>query len=116
MDAKIFERLYKEIRREYLKKLVTSEQLFIRPDHLAGRTRWLATELLKKIGRFYESDVEFMKNVVRKRLRELPFGTKHYESLSDFKRKIFFLLVVKCPLVARDIGEEVGKLVLKVKK
>ena len=85
MDAKIFERLYKEIRREYLKKLVTSEQLFIRPDHLAGRTRWLATELLKKIGRFYESDVEFMKNVVRKRLRELPFGTKHYESLSDCK-------------------------------
>ena len=43
-------------------------------------------------------------------------GQGNYESLSDFKRKIFFLLVVKCPLVARDIGEEVGKLVLKVKK
>lgn len=43
-------------------------------------------------------------------------GQGNYESLSDVKRKIFFLLVVKCPLLSRDIGEEVGKLVLKVKK
>jgi len=26
------------------------------------------------------------------------------------------MLVVKCPLVAQDISEEVGKLILKVKK
>ena len=43
-------------------------------------------------------------------------GQGNYESLSDVKRKIFFLLVVKCPLVARDIKEDVGKLVLKVKR
>ena len=43
-------------------------------------------------------------------------GQGNYEALSDVKREIFFLLVVKCPLVARDIGNEIGKLVLKVKK
>jgi len=43
-------------------------------------------------------------------------GQGNYESLSDVKRKIFFLLVIKCPLVARDVKEDVGKLVLKVKK
>ncbi len=43
-------------------------------------------------------------------------GQGNYESLSEVDREIFFLLVVKCPLVARDIGVEVGKLVLKVKR
>jgi len=43
-------------------------------------------------------------------------GQGNYEALSDVKREIFFLLVVKCPLVAKDIGNEIGKLVLKVKK
>ncbi|RLF42264.1 MAG: hypothetical protein DRN12_00830 [Thermoplasmata archaeon] len=42
-------------------------------------------------------------------------GQGNYESLSDVKRKIFFLLVAKCPLVAKDIKEEIGKLVLRVK-
>ncbi|HEC82479.1 MAG TPA: DUF89 family protein [Thermoplasmatales archaeon] len=43
-------------------------------------------------------------------------GQGNYESLSDTRREIFFLLVVKCPLVARDIGEEVGKFIIKVNK
>jgi len=42
-------------------------------------------------------------------------GQGNYESLSDVNRRIFFLLVVKCPLVSRDIKEDVGKMVLKVK-
>ncbi|KAA0000177.1 MAG: DUF89 family protein [Thermoplasmata archaeon] len=41
-------------------------------------------------------------------------GQGNYEALSDSEREVFFLLVVKCPLVARDINAEVGKLVLKV--
>lgn len=43
-------------------------------------------------------------------------GQGNYEGLSDCDRKVFFLLVAKCPLVARDIKTDVGKLILKVKK
>lgn len=42
-------------------------------------------------------------------------GQGNYEGLSDVARDVFFMLVVKCPLVARDISSEVGKLILKVK-
>ena len=39
-------------------------------------------------------------------------GQGNYESLSDEKGNIFFLLKVKCPVVARDIGWKVGENVL----
>ena len=42
-------------------------------------------------------------------------GQGNYESLSDSGREIFFLLIVKCPIVARDIGADIGKLILKIK-
>jgi uncharacterized protein with ATP-grasp and redox domains len=42
-------------------------------------------------------------------------GQGNYESLSEFDREIFFLLMVKCPLVAKNIGIDVGTMVLKVK-
>ena len=42
-------------------------------------------------------------------------GQGNYESLSDVDREIFFLLMVKCPLVADNIGIDVGTMVLKVK-
>ena len=45
----------------------------------------------------------------------LSKGQGNYEGLSDVDRDVFFMLVVKCPLVAQDIGCEVGKLILKVK-
>ncbi len=43
-------------------------------------------------------------------------GQGNYESLSNVDRDMIFLLMVKCPLVANDIGIEVGNLVLKVKE
>ena len=43
-------------------------------------------------------------------------GQGNYEGLSDVDREVFFLLVVKCHLVAQDIDTKVGKLVLKVNK
>jgi damage-control phosphatase, subfamily I len=46
----------------------------------------------------------------------LSKGQGNYEGLSSINRDIFFLLVVKCILVSRDIGDDVGKLILKVKK
>lgn len=42
-------------------------------------------------------------------------GQGNYESLSEINREIFFLLMVKCPLVATNIGINVGTMVLKVK-
>ncbi len=46
----------------------------------------------------------------------LSKGQGNYEGLSDVDRRVFFLLVAKCPLVAKDIGSNVGKLILKVNK
>lgn len=43
-------------------------------------------------------------------------GQGNYEGLSNVDRDVFFMLVIKCPLVARDISEDVGNLILKVKK
>lgn len=43
-------------------------------------------------------------------------GQGNYEGLSNTYRRVFFLLVAKCPLVANDIGSNVGKLILKVNK
>ena len=39
-------------------------------------------------------------------------GQGNYESLSNVKGNIFFLLKVKCPALARDIGHQVGENVL----
>jgi len=43
-------------------------------------------------------------------------GQGNYEGLSDTEKRVFFLLVAKCPLVSNDIGSNVGKLILKVNK
>ncbi len=43
-------------------------------------------------------------------------GQGNYEGLSSINRRVFFLLVAKCPLVANDIKSKVGKLILKVNK
>ncbi len=43
-------------------------------------------------------------------------GQGNYEGLSNVDREVFFMLIVKCPLVAQDIHSEVGKLILKVKE
>lgn len=40
-------------------------------------------------------------------------GQGNYESLSDLEREVFFLLMVKCPLVSREINVDIANLVLK---
>lgn len=40
-------------------------------------------------------------------------GQGNYETLSDTKKKIFFLLTVKCPMVAAALGAPVGTMVIK---
>jgi len=40
-------------------------------------------------------------------------GQGNYETLSEVEKDIFFMLKVKCPLIGRDIGCEVGSFVLR---
>jgi hypothetical protein len=40
-------------------------------------------------------------------------GRGNYEWLSEARANIFFLLMAKCPVVAGDLGVEVGELVVK---
>jgi uncharacterized protein with ATP-grasp and redox domains len=39
-------------------------------------------------------------------------GQGNYESLSETDRELFFLLVAKCPVIARDIGSQEGDIIL----
>ena len=39
-------------------------------------------------------------------------GQANYETLSNCDREVFFLLQVKCPVVARDLGVPVGSMVI----
>ncbi|GMU24794.1 MAG: hypothetical protein AMXMBFR13_48650 [Phycisphaerae bacterium] len=39
-------------------------------------------------------------------------GQGNYETLSEAKQNLFFLLKAKCPVVARDIGRDVGRIVI----
>jgi len=43
----------------------------------------------------------------------LAKGMGNYETLSEVEAPIFFLLQVKCPVIARDIGTTVGSAVVK---
>jgi uncharacterized protein with ATP-grasp and redox domains len=40
-------------------------------------------------------------------------GQGNFETLSEEPRPIYFLFKVKCPVIAKDIGSEVGSIVLK---
>ncbi len=40
-------------------------------------------------------------------------GQANYETLSEKGSKMFFLLQIKCPIIARDVGVPVGSVVLK---
>ncbi len=43
-------------------------------------------------------------------------GQGNYETLSDVGKNIFFILRAKCPVIADDIGCEVGEMILKKNK
>ncbi|MBN2018684.1 MAG: DUF89 family protein [Sedimentisphaerales bacterium] len=43
-------------------------------------------------------------------------GQGNYETLSDVRKNIFFILKVKCPVIARDIGCEVGRMIFQKTK
>ncbi len=43
-------------------------------------------------------------------------GQGNYETLSDVRKNIFFILKVKCPVIARDIGCEIGQMIFQKTK
>ncbi len=43
----------------------------------------------------------------------LAKGQGNYETLSDVNKNIFFILKAKCPVIARDLGCEVGEMILR---
>ncbi|OGL45821.1 MAG: hypothetical protein A2161_15035 [Candidatus Schekmanbacteria bacterium RBG_13_48_7] len=43
-------------------------------------------------------------------------GQGNYETLSDANKEIFFILKAKCPVVAMDLGCEVGEMILRTSK
>jgi hypothetical protein len=40
-------------------------------------------------------------------------GQGNYETLSEVDKHIFFILKAKCPVIARDLGCEVGQMILR---
>jgi len=40
-------------------------------------------------------------------------GQGNYESLSDVDKNIFFILKAKCPVIARDLGCQIGEMILR---
>ena len=62
---------------------------------------------------FNECSKDFLKEFENSRL-VISKGQGNYESLNDVKNKeIFFLLKIKCPIIAEDIGAKTGSIVLK---
>jgi len=43
-------------------------------------------------------------------------GQGNYETLSDADKNMFFVLKAKCPVIARDLGCEVGEMILRKNK
>jgi len=43
-------------------------------------------------------------------------GQGNYETLSEVKKNIFFILKAKCPVISRDLGCEVGEMILRRSK
>jgi uncharacterized protein with ATP-grasp and redox domains len=60
--------------------------------------------------------IELCSPAFRKRFREADLviakGQGNYETLSEVDKAIFFLLKAKCPVIARDIGCQVGDMVV----
>jgi len=63
-------------------------------------------------GTILEECSEEFKRVFRDADLVIAKGQGNYETLSDEKKKIFFLLKVKCSLIAQDIGCQEGDIVI----
>lgn len=64
-----------------------------------------------------EAGLDNIQEGFKDKLREAELviskGQANYEAFSKIDANIFFLLMVKCPLIARDIGAEKGSTIVK---
>lgn len=85
-------------------------------DKLAKVIEWDSGQRLSSPGMILSYASENFLEIFESSDMVLSKGQGNYEGLSDVDRDVFFMLVVKCPLVAQDINSEVSKLILKVKE
>jgi len=64
-------------------------------------------------GTILESCSEYFQNRFENADLIIAKGQGNYETLSEIDKNIFFILKAKCPVIARDIGCEVGQMVFQ---
>ncbi|MFZ2147486.1 MAG: ARMT1-like domain-containing protein [Sedimentisphaerales bacterium] len=64
-------------------------------------------------GTVLESCSQFFRNRFAEADLVIAKGQGNYETLSDVNKSIFFILKAKCPVIARDLGCEVGEMILR---
>jgi len=62
--------------------------------------------ILKTCSRIFRNRFEEADLIIAK-------GQGNYETLSDVDKNIFFVLKAKCPVIARDLGCEVGEMIFR---
>ncbi len=99
-----------------LNDALTEDTKFAGIDKLAKVIEWDSGQKLSSPGIILSYASEKFLEIFKSSDMVLSKGQGNYEGLSDIDRDVFFMLVVKCPLVAQDINSEMSKLILKVKK
>ena len=64
-------------------------------------------------GTILESCCKYFKDRFEKADLIIAKGQGNYETLSEIDKNIFFVLKAKCPVIARDLGCEVGEMILQ---
>jgi len=95
---------------------LTEDVNFAGIDKLAKVVEWDSGQNLSSPGMILSYASEKFLKILESADMVISKGQGNYEGLSDIYRDVFFMLVVKCPLVAQDINSDVGKLILKVKR
>ncbi len=95
---------------------LTEDAKFAGIDKLSEVVEWDSGQKLSSPGIILPYASEKFLKILESADMVLSKGQGNYEGLSDIDRDVFFMLVVKCPLVAQDINSDVGKLILKVKR
>jgi uncharacterized protein with ATP-grasp and redox domains len=67
-------------------------------------------------GTILEICSQSFKNYFNKADLVIAKGQGNYETLSDVDKNIFFILKAKCPVIAKDLGCEVGEMILRRKE
>jgi len=81
-----------------------------------GVKKVLESKIPNRLKSSISKESEEFINFLRKIDLIISKGQGNYESLSEVDTNIYFLLIAKCPVVARDLNVEKGKIILKYNK